>query len=216
MARVFDAVQSSWLVEVMRIIKLIIMTMFWAISSAAWACSCYGGPESTEELVNAEDSVFIGYLETVSENYTVRRGLNDGENISQRPKSYRALKFRIVKVYKGEEADFITIETLALSNSCAVPFALDTLHVIAAKRYDNGVYTINSCTTDSYNGLAIARYFETGEDIHSTSKDRCYMKIKQAYDWQNVSNKSFTLDPICQYHKAEYDRIYGVGVMEPE
>jgi hypothetical protein len=200
----------------MRLIKLIIATVFFATSGTAWACSCYSGAESTKELVDAADSVFIGYIETVSQDYSVRLGQNVGESQSQRPQKYRSLTFRVVKFYKGEKAETVTIETEALNNSCAVDFATDTLHVIAAKLYDNGVYTINLCASDPFNGLAIARYFEKGEDIFSPSKDRCYMKIKQAYDWQIVDNKSFTLDPICQYHRAEYDRILGVEAMEPE
>lgn len=200
----------------MRIIKLIIATVFFATSGTAWACSCYGGAESTKELVDAADSVFIGYIETVSQDYSVRRGQNEGESLSPIPWKYRSLTFRVVKSYKGEKSETITIETVALNNSCAVDFATDTLHVLAAKLYDNGVYKINLCTSDPYNGLAIARYFETGEDIYAPSKDRCYMKIKQAYDWQIIDNKSFTLDSFCQYHKAEYDRIYRIETGEPK
>ena len=196
--------------------KLIVSLLIGMMLLTSNVCACSVGPMSYEKLsdfVESKDYIFEGQLQT----FTRDISHNDKRTNSAR----RLAGFKVDRVYKGDEADFIEVSYLPFSNdNCGLGVFEDfssiaeggTFFIIA--NYKNGQLRVHDHVkipdkTQLNFRTQLIDYFSTGEDgIPLIFNYYCSVLIQQAYFEEDFLGKFELGDARCERHVPAYDKIF--------
>ncbi len=139
--------------------------------SAAFACTCVVNLPEEEQIKAMEevDTIFYGEVISIGEK---RRANREGITVKEtgqifyRTEIVKPIKFKVLRFWKGEKAEEITVEANA-HDSCQLNIEIGEKHLIYAgyKKVPNSVNYVNYCSPSRFEESILKKVYGDGEIV---------------------------------------------------
>ena len=174
--------------------RIILTALFTLISGMqAWACSCYQNQSMSQIVENGVIAILTSPVGT--------------EVKTEWSNKVYPTRLKIWKTFAGKSSEYESVSTTPKS-SCALAIPANQTSLIIAWRNDAGALSTSICSDGGFDKDQWLKFFRTGEE--SPPRERCYQKIKRAYDAVVFLGKFKLDDPKCKVHISDYDTRFRV------